>query len=151
MIDELYNSQILTAASRMSHVGRLNKPQATAFKQAKYCGSTIIVDLNMRHGVVTDFAQEVRACALGQAAASIVAQDIIGTCADELKNLHQSVSVMLKEGMQGGEVNPFGKFSAFSMLQPAHAYKARHGSILLVLDGVLDCIKQIEMNEQRKL
>jgi len=140
MIDELYNRQILTMAGQVSHIGRLEQPQASVFKQAKYCGSTIHVDLDMQDGVVTAFAQELRACALGQAAAAIVAQQIIGTSATTLKSLHQTISAMLKEGGPP----PQGQFQAFAMLQAAKDYKARHGSILLVLDAVVECIEKIE-------
>jgi len=143
MIDEIYNAQILAAAAAISHIGRLDDPHASAFKQAKYCGSTIIIDVMMQDGVITDFAQEVQACALGQAAASIVSRQIIGTTGDEIKTLHQTVTAML----QGQGEPPQGRFADFAMLQPAKDYKARHGSIVLVLDALIDCIQQIEAKE----
>jgi len=140
MIDELYNAQVLAVAAQISHVGRLGQADASAFKRSKYCGSTIRVDLKMQNGQVSDFSQEIQACALGQASAAIVAQHIIGTKAAELKELHQSIIAML----QGTGTPPQGRFSAFAMLQPVKDYKARHGAVLLVLEAVIDCIGQIE-------
>jgi len=145
MINELYNRQILNQAAQISHVGRLQNPQASAFKQAKYCGSTITVDLNLQDGVVTDFAQEIQACALGQAAASIIASKIIGTSAAELRLVHQP----LKRMLQQAAAPPQGRFEAFAMLQPAKDYKARHGSILLVLEAIVACLNQIEDEENK--
>jgi len=145
MINELYNRQILNQAAQISHVGRLQNPQASAFKQAKYFGSTITVDLNLQDGVVTDFAQEIQACALGQAAASIIASKIIGTSAAELRQVHQT----LKRMLQQDAAPPQGRFEAFAMLQPAKDYKARHGSILLVLEAIVACLNQIEDEENK--
>jgi len=145
MMDKLYNRQILAMAAQISHIGRLDAPQASAFKQAKYCGSTIMVDLNVHNGKIVGFAQQVQACALGQAAAAIVAQHIIDTPVDEIKILRQTVSDMLQKGSEP----PQGRFAAFSILQPAREYKARHGSILLVLDALVDCIDQIEEQTNR--
>jgi len=143
MINELYNRQILNQAAQISHIGRLQNPQASAFKQAKYCGSTITVDLNLHDGVVTDFAQEIQACALGQAAASIIAERIIGTPAAGLKELYQTLKRMLQQGAPP----PQGRFEKLAMLLPAKDYKARHGSILLVLEALIDCLDQIETSE----
>jgi len=144
MIHELYNAQVLTKAAQISHIGRLENADAHAFKRSKYCGSTILVDLKMRRGHITDFAQEIQACALGQASASIVAQHIIGRKSAELKTLYQTVTNML----QALGPPPQGCFADFAILQPVKDYKARHGAVLLVLEAIIDCIEQIEAKEK---
>jgi len=143
MIGEIYNNRILGYAARIDRLGRLEKPDATAHKHSRLCGSTITVDLKMENATVTDFAQNVRACALGQASASIMAQHIIGATAEELKALRTTMARMLAENGPP----PTGKFADFACLQPVREYKARHASTMLVFDAVVDCILQIEQNE----
>lgn len=145
MINEIYNSRILGYAARISRIGRLRQPDATAHKHSKLCGSTITVDLKMSNGKVCDFAQEICACALGQASAAIVAQHVIGATAQELQALQKAVLAMLTES----GAPPTGKFADFACLEPVRNYKARHGSIMLVLDAVVACIKQIEQTENK--
>jgi len=140
MIDEIYNSKILGYAARIGRLGRLAQPDATAHKHSRLCGSTITVDLKMKNGIVTDFAQEVRACALGQASAAIMAQHIIGAAQEELKALRRTMFAMLAENGPP----PAGKFADFACLEPVKDYKARHASAMLVLDAVAECIEQIE-------
>jgi len=145
MIEELYNPQILNKAAQISRIGRLPDAHATASRRSKYCGSTITVDLKAQDGVVVDFAQQIQACALGQAAAAIVASHIIGTDFAELKILHIAVTKMLQENA----LPPQGRFVDFALLQPVKDYKARHGAVLLVLEAVVDCIEQIEHEEAK--
>jgi len=143
MIDDLYNSKILQAAAHITHVGRLGQPDATSKKRSPLCGSTILVDMNVADGVVRDFAQEVRACVLGQAAAALVAEEIVGTTTQQLKQLRRTILAMLKEAGSP----PQGKFTKLAILQPVRDFKARHGSVLLIFDAVVDCIEQIEAKE----
>ncbi|AQS41596.1 MAG: Nitrogen-fixing NifU domain-containing protein [Candidatus Tokpelaia hoelldobleri] len=140
MIDDIYNSKILHYAAHISHTGRLSAPDASAYKHSRLCGSAITVDLNMADSVVTAFAQDVHACALGQASASIMAQHIIGAHSQELRALHQTMQAMLTEN----GASPQGKFADFSCLQPVKDYKARHASTMLVFEAIADCIGQIE-------
>lgn len=140
MIDEIYNSKILGYAARIGRLGRLANPDASAHKHARLCGSTIMVDLKMEKNVVIGFAQEVRACALGQASAAIMAQRIIGAEAEELKLLRKTMLAMLTENGPP----PTGRFADFACLQPVKDYRARHASAMLVFEAVVDCIEQIE-------
>jgi len=140
MIDDLYNSKILSAAARISHVGRLEQPDATANQRSPLCGSSITVDIKVTDGVVTAFAQEVRACVLGQAAASLVAKRIIGSTAEELKALRLDILGMLKEGGKP----PRGRFAELAILGPIRDFPARHGSTLLIFDAVVACLEQCE-------
>jgi len=148
MLDNVYNTRIIDYAGNIQRIGRLENPHASAKAHSKLCGSTVIVDLEMQDGPdglkVSDFAHEVKACALGQASASIMARVIIGTTADELKALKKTMYAMLKEGGPA----PTGKFEQFKFLEPVREYKARHASTLLTFDAVVDCIEQIEQGRQ---
>lgn len=140
MLDSIYNTKILDYAGNIEHIGRLDAPDASSKQHSKLCGSTVIVDLKFSDGIVTDFAHEVKACALGQAASSIMAQKVIGSTSDELRNLRETVYKMLKENGPA----PTGKFEDFKFLEPVREYKARHASTLLTFDAVVDCLEQIE-------
>ncbi len=144
MLDSVYNSKILDYAGNIERVGRLDRPQASAKAHSKLCGSTVVVDLALEPGpdgpVVSDFAHEVKACALGQASSSIMARTIIGRSPDELRQLRQTMIAMLKEGGPP----PDGRFAEFRYLEPVRDYKARHASTLLTFDAVVDCLDQIE-------
>jgi SUF system NifU family Fe-S assembly protein len=140
MINEVYNRRILELAGNIPRLGRLNDPDATATAHSKLCGSTVTVDLKMDGDTVTDFAHEVKACALGQASSSIMAQQVVGSNAAELRGLRESVRKMLKEN---GDA-PAGKWGDIAVLEPVRDYKARHASTLLTFDAVVSAIDQIE-------
>ena len=90
--------------------------------------------------VVTDFAHDVKACALGQASSSIMAQHVVGATADELRSVRETMLKMLKEN----GAPPEGRFSDLRYLEPVRDYKARHASTMLTFDAVVDAIGQIE-------
>src|SRR6204780_3035048 len=97
MLNDIYNSKILELAGNIPRLGRLPDPDATATAHSKLCGSTVTIDLKMDGDTVTDFAHDVKACALGQASSSIMARHIVGASADELRKLREDVRSMLKE------------------------------------------------------
>jgi len=140
MFPDLYNHQILDLAGNIPRQGRLAAPDATAKAYSKLCGSTVIVDLVMADGQVVDFAHDVKACALGQAAASIMARHIIGSTGPELRALRDQVRAMLKENGS----HPSGRWSDVAILEPVRDFKARHASTLLTFDATVDCVDQIE-------
>lgn len=140
MLNDVYNAKILEYAGNIDRVGELDEPHAKARAHSKLCGSTVDVSLKVDGDIVTDFAHKVKACALGQASSSIMAQTIIGSSASELRELRNTMIAMLKNG---GEA-PGGKFSEFQCLEPVRDYKARHASTLLTFDAVVDCLDQIE-------
>jgi NifU-like protein involved in Fe-S cluster formation len=140
MIDEVYNAKILGFAGNISRIGRLAEPDATATAHSKLCGSTVSVDLKMDGDRVSDFAHEVKACALGQASSSIMAQNVVGATADELRTVREAMRAMLKENGPP----PEGRFADLKYLEPVRDYKARHASTMLTFDAVVDAIGQIE-------
>ncbi len=140
LIEDLYNRRILELAAGIPRIGRLDSPQASAVKVSRLCGSRVDVDLNMAGGKVSDFAHEVRACLLGQAASSIMARNVIGARAAELRDLAETMRKMLREGGPP----PGGKWKDLEILQPVRDYKARHASTLLTFEAVEDCLGQIE-------
>ena len=141
MLNEVYNRRIIELAGTIPRIGRLPDADATATAHSRLCGSTVTVDLKMDGDKVTDFAHEVKACALGQASSSIMASHIIGSTAEELRALREGVRKMLKEN---GAPPADGKWADIAVLEPVRDYKARHASTLLVFDAVEDTIAQIE-------
>jgi NifU-like protein involved in Fe-S cluster formation len=140
MIDDVYNAKILAFAGNIPRIGRLAAPDATATAHSKLCGSTVTVDLQMQDGVVTDFAHDVKACALGQASSSVMASHVVGATAEELRAAREAVRRMLKENGSP----PEGRFEDMKYLEPVRDYKARHASTLLTFDAVVDAVGQIE-------
>lgn len=140
MLDDLYNAKILEFAANIPHLGRLDHPDATATAHSRLCGSTVTVDLKLADGVVSDFAHDVRACALGQASSSMMAQTVVGSTPDELRAVREIVRKMLKENGPP----PEGRWADLRFLEPVRAYKARHASTMLTFDAVVDAVDQIE-------
>ncbi|WP_284177273.1 iron-sulfur cluster assembly scaffold protein [Rhabdaerophilum sp. SD176] len=140
MLDDVYNRRILELAADIPRQGRLAAPQASATAHSKLCGSTVTVDLVMEGNIVTDFAHEVKACALGQASSSIMARNVVGSTAAELREIREVARRMLKENGAA----PDGKWADLRVLEPVRDYKARHASTLLTFDAVIDAIGQIE-------
>jgi len=141
MLNDVYNRRILELAANIPKLGRLPKPDASATALSKLCGSTVTVDLTMDGDTVTDFAHEVKACALGQASSSIMASHVVGSKADELRKLRDTVRTMLKEN---GPAPKDGKWADIAVLEPVRDYKARHASTMLTFDAVVSAIDQIE-------
>ena len=140
MLDDIYNRRILELAADIPRLGRLPAPEASASKHSKLCGSTVTVDLTTADGRVTDFAHDVKACALGQASSSLMARHAVGASAAELRDLRERVRRMLKEGGPA----PDGRFADFAVLEPVRDFKARHASTLLTFDAVVDALDQID-------
>ncbi|PLW78714.1 iron-sulfur cluster assembly scaffold protein [Cohaesibacter celericrescens] len=140
MLDAIYNKKILEFAGNIPRLERLVDPQASAKAHSKLCGSTIEVDLVMADGKVTDYGHMLNACALGQAASSVVARLIIGADGDELRQLRDQMQAMLT----GDGPPPEGKWSDLKYLEPVRDYPARHESTLLVFKAVVDAVEQIE-------
>src|SRR5436189_3230599 len=145
MLNDVYNRRILELAGSIPRIGRLESPDASATAHSKLCGSTVTVDLKMDGDTVADFAHEVKACALGQASSSIMARNVIGAKADELRGLRETVRKMLKEN----GAPPTGKWADIAVLEPVRDYKARHASTLLTFDAVVDAIAQIEAKRRK--
>jgi NifU-like protein involved in Fe-S cluster formation len=140
MLNDIYSRRILELAADIPHLGRLPAPDASATARSKLCGSTVTVDVVLEGNVVTAFAHDVKACALGQASSSIMGRNIIGATIEELREVRDAASRLLKAG---GEA-PQGKWEDLKVLEPLRDYKARHASILLTFDAVVDALDQIE-------
>lgn len=142
MLDDVYNQRILELAADIPRLGRLGHPDASASLRAKLCGSTVTVDIKLADGRVSDFAHEVKACALGQASSSIMARHVIGSTPQELRMIRETVFAMLK---QGGSPPPEGSpWADLRVLEPVRDFKARHASTMLTFDAVVKCLDQIE-------
>lgn len=129
----LYSGRILALAAEIPHLGRLEAPQASIRKRSALCGSMVTVDLDMAEGRVVHFAQDVKACALGQAAASVLGARIIGCSAGELAQARDALRAMLQGGPPPGP-----PFEGFEALIPARDFKNRHASILLAVEAAAE-------------
>jgi NifU-like protein involved in Fe-S cluster formation len=133
---KLYSARILALAADIPHHGRLPAPQGSARKRSPLCGSAVTADVVIRDGRVAEFAQDVKACALGQAAAAVLGAVVIGRTLPELQAAEAQLRAMLKEN---GPV-PAAPFDGYEVLLPARDYKNRHASILLALEAVCEAM-----------
>ena len=145
MLNDVYNEKILDLAGNIPRLGRLPAPDASATAHSKLCGSTVTVDVKMDGGEITDFAHDVKACALGQASSSIMARHVIGAKPDELRGLRETVRKMLKEN----GAPPTGKWADIALLEPVRDYKARHASTMLTFDAVVKAVDEIEAKRKQ--
>jgi NifU-like protein involved in Fe-S cluster formation len=145
MLNDVYNSKILELAGNIPRLGRLATPDASATAHSKLCGSTVTVDVKLADGAVSDFAHDVKACALGQASSSIMARHVIGAKPQELRDLRETVRKMLKENGPP----PAGKWADVAVLEPVRDYKARHASTMLTFDAVVKAVDEIEARQKQ--
>jgi NifU-like protein involved in Fe-S cluster formation len=137
VIDDLYSKKILRLAAELPRAGRLAAPDATAEKVSKLCGSKAVVDVVLKDGVVADYAQDVKACALGQAVASIVGAHVIGASVAELEEARDAFRAMLKAGGPA----PKGRFAELEALQVVKDYPARHASSLVAIEAAAEAAR----------
>ena len=131
MIDDLYSARLLELAANLPRLGRLDAPDARVERSAKLCGSRVVADVKVSEGVVTDFAQDVQACALGQASAAVLGDAVVGARVEEIEHARDGLRAMLKEGA----APPEGRFATLAALAPVRDYPARHASTLLAFEA----------------
>lgn len=132
MLNDVYNRRILELAADIPRLGRLAAPMGSAKVHSKLCGSSVIVDVMIADGVVTDFAHDVKACALGAASSSLLARHVVGMRVEDLRALRARMVAMLK----AGGPPPDGTLAEFGVLEPIRDFKARHASTLLTFDAL---------------
>lgn len=137
---KLYSQRILALAADIPLTDRLDTPQATVRKRAPLCGSTVTVDVDIEDGRIARFGQDVKACALGQASAAIMASNIIGRTRTEVENGRDQLRAMLKDGAEP----PEAPFTGYDVLEPARDYKNRHASIMLAFEATVEAMAQAE-------
>lgn len=138
---DIYNQKILEYAGNLPDLPRLDTPDASARRHSRVCGSTIEIDLKMADGTVSAYGHEVATCALGQTSASIVAHNIVGATADELRLVRTQMQSMLK----AGGPPPTGRFEDLKYLEPVKDFPQRHASVMLVFEAICDALDQIEL------
>jgi NifU-like protein involved in Fe-S cluster formation len=137
MIDDLYSARILGLAANLPHAGRLARADGTGERVARLCGSRAIVDVVLDdEGRITDFAQDIKACALGQAAAGVIGAAVIGATADEITTAAAALTAMLKAGGEG----PEGRFEGLRVLRPVADYPQRHASTQVAMGALVDAV-----------
>lgn len=145
-IDQVYSDRILELAGNLPQTEPLKNPDATARKVSRVCGSAIEVALKIEGDTIVDYAHEVNACALGQTAASVMAQHIIGSTFDELRTVRTQMVAMLK----ADGPPPSGKWADLKYLEPVRDYRPRHTSTLLVFEAVVDAIESYLMSQENR-
>ena len=139
MLSGLYNDKILGLAANIERLGRLDAPDASATHRSRLCGSQVTVDLTMKDGRVTDFAHDVKACALGQASSSIMARHVIGATVEELEAVHDQMEAMLKEN---GPPPTGDRWEELKYLEPVRDHKSRHASTMLTFGATLEAARK---------
>ena len=135
---KLYSDRILALAADMSATTPLQDPHISVKKRSPLCGSVVTVDINVKAGKVTDYAQDVKACALGQAAASVVGRSIIGCDLAQIEKAHDALQAMLTSNGP----TPDAPFDGLEVLLPAKDYTNRHASILLALEAASEAMQK---------
>jgi len=138
MIDDLYSAKILKLAANLPRAGRLDAPGASAERVSKLCGSKAVVDVVVKGGVVIDYAQDVQACALGQAVAGIVGEHIVGATVEEVELARDQLRAMLKDGGPA----PTGRFADLALLEQVRDYPARHASTLVAIEAAAEAARK---------
>src|SRR5579859_5945279 len=137
MIDDLYSAKLLKLAANMPRAGRLAHPDASVEKVSKLCGSRITVDVTLKDGRIVDYAQDVKACALGQAAAAIMGEHAVGASVEEIESARDALRAMLKAGGPA----PEGRFADLAMLAPVKDYPPRHASTMLAFEATAEACR----------
>ena len=140
MLDDLYSARLLTLAANLPHAGRLAAPDASVERTSKLCGSRVVVDVVMRDGRVAEFAQDVQACALGQAAAGVLGEAVLGATVEELETARDGLAAMLS----AGGAAPEGRFAGLAALAPIRDYPARHASTRLAFEAAAQAAREAE-------
>ena len=146
MIDDLYSARILRLVANIPHAGRLAAPDGSSEKVSKLCGSKVTVDVTLEGGRVSGFAQDVKACALGQASAAVLGAGIIGAELNEIEVARDALYAMLK----ANGPHPGGRFSELSVLEPVKDYPARHASTLLAFEAALEAVRKATTAQQSR-
>lgn len=139
----LYSKDILRKAGGISRTGRLEAPHITVTRRSPVCGSRVLVDLKVEGGKVSDYAQEIHACALGQAAAAIVAEHVLGKTLDDMRGAARQMRAMIVDGAPP----PDGEWAGLVILASVHGHKARHGAVLLALEAVVEGLAALSGEE----
>ena len=100
---KLYSARILALTAEIPHLGRMEAPQASVKRRSPLCGSTVTVDVRVEQGRLAEMKQDVKACALGQAAAGVLGQSVLGASADEI-NMFVSQGVGIEDVAIGAEI-----------------------------------------------
>lgn len=142
-LNDIYNTKLIELAGASTRGSRLSAPDASATAHSKLCGSTVAIDLKVAGGKVSDYGQTVKACLLGQAAAAVVAREIVGTSPDEFRQVAAQMRAMLKDNGPP----PTGRWADLAALEPVRDYKARHASTLLVFDAVEKALDEVSAKQ----
>jgi NifU-like protein involved in Fe-S cluster formation len=138
MFSEPYSSRVLELAADIPGPDRLETPQGVAERVSRLCGSQVRVELSVRDGRIAEFAIDPKACALGQAAASVLARCALGATPAEVVAARDGLRAMLKDGAPA----PGGRFWELRHLEPVRDYPPRHASTMLAFEAAVAALDQ---------
>ncbi len=84
-MDDLYRELILEHYKHPRRRGRLERPDVSAEEHNPLCGDRVRIDLQIENGVITDARFDGRGCAISQASASMLTDEIIGMPVEQAK------------------------------------------------------------------
>lgn len=139
MFGDLYHNRVLELAADIPHAGRLADPDGTSLKVSRVCGSTVAVDVKLDgEGRIAAIGVDPKACALGQAATSILARVGVGKTLAEIRAARDALKAMLKDGAEP----PQGDFWELRHLAPVRDYPPRHASTLLAFEAAVEAVEE---------
>lgn len=148
MLDDLYSSKLLALSASIAHLGRLDAPQGTSTRHARLCGSVVTADVVLNEdGAVATFAQDVKACALGQASAAVLGQGVIGASLEEITTARDSLRALLA----GEEASFEPRFADLSIFEAVRDYKARHASVMLAFEATAEAMEQASADRSQSV
>ncbi|GAM98552.1 putative iron-sulfur cluster assembly scaffold protein for SUF system, SufE2 [alpha proteobacterium U9-1i] len=139
-MEELYHPRVLELAADTPHVGRLDAPHGAATKVSRVCGSVVSVELRLKDGVVSEIAVHPKACALGQASTSVLAQNAIGATPAEIRDAREALRAMLKDRA----APPTGRFWELRHLEAVRDFPPRHASTMLAFDAAVEALEKAQ-------
>lgn len=137
---KLYSKRILALAADMPLTDPLDAPDVTVKRRAPLCGSTVTVSLTVSDGCISGYSQDVKACALGQASAALMATHVLGRNRTEIEAGRDALRAFLA----GDGTGPAAPWAGYDVLTPARDYRNRHASILLAFEATAEAMEKAE-------
>jgi nitrogen fixation protein NifU and related proteins len=84
-MDDLYREVILEHYKHPHNAGTLDAPDISHEEHNPLCGDRVRIDLQVADGVITDVRFKGRGCAISQASASLLTDELLGKTLDQVR------------------------------------------------------------------
>lgn len=136
MNEPLYGMAVLRLAAAVADYPPLDGADATVEKRSPICGSRVVLTLRLdEQGRAAGIGIQAQACALGQAAATVLARGIVGRSADEVGRVTAGWS-----GFLAGTVEEVPDWRDLALLATGRNYPARHASLRLAFEAASEAM-----------